>query len=590
MEGVSLKSRAIVFAMCAGAVAFILALVATSSGQIGIGNVSRALIPALVCAAMCWASAERSIAGTAAAIDAAIARLTSAAHGDLEGEIPAEIGENVPQLAHAMNGLFQQLNANLESVHRLAMFDPVTSLPNRTNFRRTCERVLTDMPQGASAVLFFIDLDRFKVVNDTMGHAMGDMLLGMVANRLRAVADRVTAETGVPQPLIGRLAGDEFTMFFPDLRDPAEAARIGRGVLFALSEPFDLVGNDIEIGASIGIALRPQHGENLTDLMRAADAAMYHAKASGRGRAEHFTEELANQIADRAQLERDLREAIEQDQFTLVFQPQVAVWGGEIVAAEALLRWRHPRDGVRLPGTFIQRAEETGLIVEIGEWVIGTVAETIARWGRIGIEQRLAINISPRQLDHASFFRRLREAMVAANAPARLLELEITETLAMHCSEEVVEAIALLRADGATIAIDDFGTGYSNLARLRDLPVDRVKLDRSLIEHIADNAEARTIAHAVVGLIHGIGCEAVAEGIETQAQADVMRVIGCDVIQGYAIAAPMDEEAFIAWSRGDDRQRPPAEAVHHLPRASRSLLRECAPGVELIRVIQFAPR
>jgi len=555
MEGVSLKSRAIVFAMCAGAVAFILALVATSSGQIGIGNVSRALIPAVVCAAMCWASAERSIAGTAAAIDAAIARLTRAANGDLEGDIPAEIAENVPELAHAMNGLFQQLNANLESVHRLAMFDPVTSLPNRTNFRRTCERALTDMAQGACAVLFFIDLDRFKVVNDTMGHAMGDMLLGMVANRLRAVADRVTAETGVPQPLIGRLAGDEFTMFFADIGDPAEAARIGRGVLFALSEPFDLVGNDIEIGASIGIAIRPQHGENLTDLMRAADAAMYHAKANGRGRAEHFTEELANQIADRAQLERDLREAIEQDQFTLVFQPQVALWGGEIVAAEALIRWRHPRDGVRLPGSFIQRAEETGLIVEIGEWVIGTVAETIARWGHMGIEQRLAINISPRQLDHASFFRRLREAMLAAHAPARLLELEITETLAMHCSEEVVEAIGQLRADGATISIDDFGTGYSNLARLRDLPVDRVKLDRSLIEHIADNAEARTIAHAVVGLIHGIGCEAVAEGIETQAQAEVMRVIGCDVIQGYAIAAPMDEMAFIAWSRGEDRQK-----------------------------------
>jgi EAL domain-containing protein (putative c-di-GMP-specific phosphodiesterase class I) len=219
-----------------------------------------------------------------------------------------------------------------------------------------------------------------------------------------------------------------------------------------------------------------------------------------------------------------------------------------------LLRWRHPRDGLRLPGSFIQRAEETGLIVEIGEWVIRTVAETIARWGRMGIEQRLAINISPRQLDHASFFRRLRAAMLAANAPARLLELEITETLAMHCSAEVIEAITLFRADGATIAIDDFGTGYSNLARLRDLPVDRVKLDRSLIEHIADNTEARTIAHAVVGLIHGIGCEAVAEGIESQAQADVLRVIGCDVIQGYAIAAPMDEEAFISWSRREDRE------------------------------------
>jgi diguanylate cyclase len=324
-------------------------------------------------------------------------------------------------------------------------------------------------------------------------------------------------------------------------------------VLYALSEPFDLAGNEVEIGASIGIALRPNHGTTLHDLMRAADAAMYHAKGSGRGRAEHFTETLAAQLADRARLESDLREAIDGDQFMLVFQPQVGMADGRIVAAEALLRWQHPRDGLRLPGTFIDRAEETGLIVEIGEWVIRTVAETIARWGRMGIEQRLAINISPRQLDHAGFFRKLRAAMHAASAPARLLELEITETLAMHCNEDVIEAIATLRADGATIAVDDFGTGYSNLARLRALPVDRVKLDRSLIAPIAESADARTIAQAVIGLVHGLGCEAVGEGIETQAQADVLRVIGCDVIQGYAIAQPMAEDDFIAWTRRDDR-------------------------------------
>lgn len=558
MGGASLKSRAITFAMATGAASFILALAATSNGQIDSDSVARALIPAIVCAAMSWASAERAISATAGAIDAAIARLARAAQGDLEGEIPPEIAEKVPQLAHAMEGLFQQIAANLDSVHRLAMFDPVTGLPNRTHFRRSCERMLTELPMGNDAALFFIDLDRFKSVNDTMGHAMGDMLLGMVANRLRAVADRVISETGGDvakrQPLIGRLAGDEFTMFFPELAHPSDAARISRGVLFALGEPFDLGGHEIEIGASIGIALRPEHGSSLTELMRAADAAMYHAKASGRGRAEHFTETLAAQIADRAQLECDLREAISLNQFALVFQPQVSVLDGRIVAAEALLRWRHPTLGVKLPGTFIKRAEETGLIVEIGEWVIETVADTIARWGDKGIEQRLAINISPRQLDHAGFFRRLRDAMHAANAPARLLELEITETLAMHCSDDVIEAISALRADGATIAIDDFGTGYSNLARLRDLPVDRVKLDRSLIEHIAVKPEARTIVQAVIGLIHGLGCEAVAEGIENQAQADVLRIIGCDVIQGYAIAHPMDEDDFIAWSRTEKRQ------------------------------------
>ncbi|MFC3581570.1 putative bifunctional diguanylate cyclase/phosphodiesterase [Sphingomonas hylomeconis] len=555
MEGVSLKSRAIAFAMCAGSVAFILALVATTpEGPIGIADVARALIAAIVCAVLSWASAERALASTAAAIDSAILRLSHAAQGDLTSAIPSEIGTCVPDLSNAMTGLFQQISINLESVHRLAMFDSVTALPNRTNFRRTCERMLSDLPPGTIAALFFIDLDRFKTVNDTMGHAMGDMLLGMVANRLRAVGDRVSDDTGAPQPLIGRLAGDEFTMFVSHLADASEASRIARGLLFALAEPFDLLGTDVEIGASIGIAMRPDHGTNLTDLMRAADAAMYHAKASGRGRAEYFTKELADRIADRARLEIDLREAIEQGQFTLVYQPQVSVPDGRIVAAEALLRWQHPRDGTTLPGAFIQRAEETGLIVEIGEWVIATVAETIERWGRLGIEQRLAINISQRQLDHAAFFKRLRAAMRLANAPARLLELEITETLAMHCSQDVIEAIAQLRADGATIAIDDFGTGYSNLSRLRDLPVDRVKLDRSLIIDIAESAEARMIAQAVIGLIHGLGCEAVGEGIESQAQADVLRVIGCDVIQGFAIAEPMDEAAFVDWSRTDARR------------------------------------
>ncbi len=555
MEGISLKSRAIAFAICAGAVAFILALTAVAEPmQITVESAGRALIVSIVCGVMCWASAERTIASTAGAIDAAIDRLATAANGDLQSEVPDEVRQSVPALAYAMDGLFHQLHANLESVQRLAMFDPVTGLANRTNFRRTVERVLVDLPQGVTAVLYFIDLDRFKSVNDTLGHATGDVLLGMVANRLRAVADRFAAEGDVRPPLIGRLAGDEFTMFFPDLRDLREADRIGRGILFALSEPFDLADQEVSIGASVGIARRPEHGTTLHDMMRAADAAMYHAKGQGRGRVEHFTELLATEMADRARLESDLRVAVEKGQFTLVFQPQVAASDGRIVAAEALLRWRHP-DGLKLPATFIRRAEETGLIVEIGEWVVTSVAETISRWARLGIRQRLTVNISPREIDHVTFFRRLREAMMAAKAPANLLELELSETLAMHCSEEVLEAVATLRADGASVAIDDFGTGYSNLARLRDLPIDRVKLDRSVIEHVAVNPEARTIAQAVIGLIHGLGCEVVAEGIESDAQAAVLRVIGCDVLQGYAIAQPMAEDDFLAWARAVEPRR-----------------------------------
>lgn len=549
MDGFSLRSKAIAFAVCAGAFVFILALLASSSGRIDVENAAEALTVAVICGAMCWASAERTIAATAEAIDAAIERLAQAANGDFTTPVPPMIDDCVPQLARAMEGLFAQVGASMDHVHRLAMFDTVTGLPNRTHFRRSCERALAEMDPEGRAALFFIDLDRFKAVNDTLGHASGDMLLAMVANRLRAVADRFSSHNGTEPatpPLIGRLAGDEFTIFLHDVDQPRDVVRVGQAILYALSEPFALSGQDVEIGASVGIAVRPAHGVTLTDLMRAADAAMYFAKAQGRGRVERFSAHLAEQMAERARLESDLRCAVDRDEFSLVFQPQIDARNGRIIAAEALLRWQHP-DGERLPGAFIQRAEETGLIVEIGEWVIDRVAETLVRWRSLGIEQRLAINISPRQLDHASFFRGLRNALHQAGASAHMLELEITESLAMHCSDDVVEAITALRSDGAAIAIDDFGTGYSNLARLRDLPVDRVKLDRSLIEHVVERAESRAIVQAVISLIHGLGCQVVAEGIESAAQAEVLRISGCDVLQGYAIGGPMNEAAFLSW-------------------------------------------
>ncbi len=553
MDGFSLKSRAIVFALCAGAVAFILALFAGSNGQVDAESASYAVIAAIICGVFSWASAERSIAATAGAVDAAIERMAEAANGDLKSPIPQDVAKCVPPLAIAMEDLFGQLHRNLASVERLALFDPVTGLANRTSFARSAEAAIENSLLSANVALFFIDLDRFKAVNDSLGHAVGDTLLAMVAERLRDVAERAVDAEIDHRPLIGRLSGDEFTILFPQLRDTTQADRIATGILTALAHPFDLADQQVSIGASIGIAFRLRHGSRLNEMMRAADAAMYHAKANGRGRAEHFSDHLASRLVARVQLESELRTAVEDREFELAFQPQVAARTGRIVGAEALLRWHH-RDGVRLPAHFIQRAEETGLIVEIGEWVIGSVAATISRWADQGVEQRLAVNISPRQLDHATFFRRLHESLRRQNAPARLLELEITESLAMHCSDDVIAAIAELRAEGATVAIDDFGTGYSNLARLRDLPVDRVKLDRSLVENVVVRHEARTIAQAVIGLIHRHNSEAVAEGIESVEQADVLRVIGCDVLQGYAIAQPMDEDAFLDWIR-DERVR-----------------------------------
>jgi EAL domain-containing protein (putative c-di-GMP-specific phosphodiesterase class I) len=239
---------------------------------------------------------------------------------------------------------------------------------------------------------------------------------------------------------------------------------------------------------------------------------------------------------------------MQRDEFQLAFQPQMSLVTGEVVGAEALLRWNHPRDGLRLPATFIPIAERTGLIAEIGDWVIAEVASTLSHWQRDGFRGRLAFNISPRQVDRPDFFVKLRQAFADAGVPLSLIELEFTESAAMEVSSTVLEEIGALRDDGARIAIDDFGTGYSNLARLRAMPLDRVKLDPSLIADIDTSEKARVIVQAVIQLIKGVECEILAEAVETVAQADILRAMGCDTVQGFVFAAAMFEPEFLAWT------------------------------------------
>ena len=549
MEGISLKSRAIAFAVCIGAAAFILALLA--SNEVGSEGeaLTRALIVSLVCGIMSWASAERSIATIAGSIDAAIARIVSAAQGDLTSPTPPEVAEGMPELSSALDILFGQVRSNLESVHALAMFDPVTSLANRTNFRREADRALRGLSDDAKSALLFIDLDNFKSVNDTYGHAQGDQLLGMVANRLRVVAGAEANRAGAAAaPVVGRLAGDEFTILFPKIDDENDAARIARGLLAALTEPFELQGHCLDVGASIGVALRPEGGRSLTTLMRAADVAMYHAKASGRGQFQFYSDALAQRVAHRSQLEIELREAIQREEFALVVQPQVSLASGSLVAGEVLLRWNHPVDGLRTPATFMEAAEESGHIFEIGNWSIDAVCKVASEWAERGLSHRLAVNLSPRQVNRVDFFPRLRAAFAKYGATPAMFEIELTETLAMSCGAAVLREIAMLRSEGAIISIDDFGAGISNLSLLRQLPVDRVKIDGSLIADIATDPAARSIVQAVIGLIHGLGYESVAEGVETADQIDVLRVMGCTAVQGFAIAHPMPEADFMAWN------------------------------------------
>lgn len=550
MQGVSLKSRAIAFALCVGAAAFILAVVAASDSTSTVDSVPRALIIALVCGVLSWASAERALAGIAEAVDGAIDRVVKAAEGDLASPTPDVVSEALPQLSGALDGMFDQVRSNLEHATSLALFDPVTALANRTHFRHEVERVMAAAQDGSTGALAFIDLDHFKTVNDTLGHAAGDQLLARIANRLRAVAAAETARSvdNTREAIVGRLAGDEFTVYLPGLDSDRDAARVGQVLLDAMSRPFDLAGQEIRVGASIGIALWPEHGAGLTPLMRAADVAMYHAKALGRGQVQFFADSLADRITQRSQLETELRAAMVRNEFRTVFQPQVALGDGTVVLAEGLLRWQHPTDGLRLPASFLPCAEESGLIGEIGDWGIEETARVAAAWPNNGLAPRLAANISPRQIVRPEFFARLRGALARQSAPMTVIEFEVSEALLMQSGPTTIEQIAALRRDGATIAIDDFGAGSSSLSRLRSLPFDAVKLDASLIAGIEHDASARDVAQAVIGLVHSLGARAVAEEVETAGQLEILRVMGCDAAQGYAIAPPMTDDAYRVWA------------------------------------------
>jgi diguanylate cyclase (GGDEF)-like protein len=518
-----------------------------------ITNLNDQIIASIVagafCLLICYIASERPNSESARALTALGDRLLAVEDGDLVSPPPAIVRQNMPKLAAAVDTLFAEVRASIENAQALGMYDPVTSLPNRLHFRSEADKLLGGAAAGSSCAMLFVDLDRFKMVNDSLGHARGDQLLIMVANRLRVVVTAEVAEGPGRRPLLARLAGDEFTLFFPEITSVSDVERVARRIALAISEPFERYGHSVDIGASIGVAISPDHGSSIESLMRAADIAMYRAKALGGGQHCLFNDELAADHQRKIDTEKALTEAVQRGEFVLAYQPQLSLVTGELVGTEALLRWNHPRDGLCLPGSFIPVAESTGLISEIGDWVIGEISATLGNWHRDGFDRRVAFNVSPRQLDRVDFFSRLRHALADNGVPLSMVELEFTETAAMRASEAVVAEIAALRADGVRISIDDFGTGYSNLSRLRTLPLDRVKLDPSLIADIEQSERARVIVQAVIQLIKGVDCEIVAEAVETSAQADILRAMGCHTIQGFVFAEPMFEDEYLGWTR-----------------------------------------
>ncbi|HEX2802646.1 MAG TPA: EAL domain-containing protein [Sphingomicrobium sp.] len=545
--GTAQKVSNAILSGAAGLASFIFSL----SALLYITALNEKIVAALVAGAFCllisYIASERPNSESARALAALGDRLLAVEDGDLVSPAPPIVRDTMPKVAAAVDTLFAEVRASIENAHALGMYDPVTSLPNRLHFRSEADKLLGEAPKGARSAMLFVDLDRFKSVNDSLGHARGDQLLIMVANRLRVVVTAELSDSISRRPLLARLAGDEFTIFFPQVDRVDDVERVARRIALAVAEPFELSGHSVDIGASIGVSVSPDHGTSVESLMRAADIAMYRAKS--RGGAQHclFNDDLAAEHRQKIATEKALTEAVQHGEFQLALQPQLSLVTGEIVGAEALLRWNHPREGLRMPATFIPVAERTGLVAEIGEWVIGEVALVLGTWHREGFIHRLSFNVSPRQLDRIDFFVRLRQAFVDHNVPLSMIELEFTESAAMEVSDAVLGEIAALREDGARIAIDDFGTGYSNLARLRTMPLDRVKLDPSLIADIETCDKARVIVQAVVQLIKGVGCEIVAEAVENSAQADILRAMGCDTVQGYAFGEPMFEPQYRAW-------------------------------------------
>ncbi|MBS0542250.1 MAG: EAL domain-containing protein [Proteobacteria bacterium] len=436
-----------------------------------------------------------------------------------------------------------------------AYHDQLTHLPNRVLFKDRLELAIAQAQRrtGALAVMF-VDVDRFKLVNDTYGHAEGDLLLRAIASRLSSTLRR--GDT------LARLGGDEFTVLLPDINQPEDAETIARKIVAALSEPIKLSQGDFRATVSIGIALFPRDGSTAEDLTRHADIAMYQVKRSGKNAFRFFDPKLNTHHRERIALENDLHQALERNELELFYQPQISLSQGKVIGMEALLRWNHPQLGQVPPATFIPVAEEVGLIGQISRWVLDTACAQLATWRRAGHRDvRLSINLSPHDFGHRDIVNSIVTCLSLHGVPTSQIELEITESMMMNDSAGVATKVRQLREAGIGVAIDDFGTGYSALAYLQKFPVSTLKIDRSFVREL-DVAMTNPIISAITGIARGFNLQIIAEGVERPEQADALKALGCDVMQGYLFARPGTASDAEAWLR----QAPtPSAQAHSVP-------------------------
>ncbi|MEO6913136.1 MAG: EAL domain-containing protein [Candidatus Baltobacteraceae bacterium] len=445
----------------------------------------------------------------------------------------------VALMAALLGGALERRRARAD-LRTLAYFDTLTGLPNRVMFQeRVRDAIENAQSQFCRVAVLFFDLDRFKDINDTLGHAHGDHLLQLVANRLLSVVG--------DQATVARTGGDEFIVLLPDC-DGMESIRVvAERLLHAIDDPYQLDDYEQFITASIGIAVYPEDGKTDLALIKNADIAMYRAKDRGRNAYQFYTPTLEAPIQMRLSQEKLLRRALELDEFRVYYQPEVRLSSGAVVGLEALVRWHHPKSGIIYPGQFIPSAEISGLIVQLGDWVLRTAARQTHEWHKHIPGLRLAVNLSARQFHQPDLRSRIAQALEQADFDPSHLELEITETVAMSEAAQTVAIMRDLKESGMHIAVDDFGTGYSSLSYLRHFPLDVLKIDQSFVAGIGTEPNDETIVKTVIAMAHSLGLEVVAEGVETQAQFDFLREHDCDRAQGYFISAAVPADAADAF-------------------------------------------